>query len=88
MRQITALLLVLMLVAFNAAQVQGMWTCSGPATDMASCLECASQDFDDCIAWCEEVHQNFQGSYCRQDCLADYNAARNDCNDNFPPLWN
>lgn len=79
--------IVFMLMVFSlAVQAEYPWTCSIP-TDMMSCLDCAGQAFDNCIYWCDVNHQNFQGSYCRSDCLEEYNATRNECSRDFDPLY-
>lgn len=52
-----------------------------PATDLLSCLQCASQNYDSCYS---TYGLSFK---CKQDCSADLRADWADCHDNFEPLW-
>lgn len=56
-------------------------SCS-PATDLQSCLECASQAYQSCASACGSSTD----WTCNRECIRELSADRNDCHGQFDPL--
>lgn len=90
-RLLVVLIFTVILASFPALSTTifpPSWTCTQPVTDVFSCLECASQMYDNCTTWCRINHQDEPGTYCMTDCRSEYWGGRSDCQTNFGPLWN
>lgn len=84
MRRFLLILVVLVLVMSSITHQAAAYPGScAPATDLQSCLECASSTYQSCAGACSSS----TAWGCHSECIRELNADRNDCHGNFDPLW-
>lgn len=80
MKRLLAIVLCFACARVFADALPSSWTCSSPATDYLSCISCAGEFYDRCVAACGIAPS------CKWDCSATLRADYRDCQQNFDPL--
>lgn len=75
---------VLLIILFLPLVANSYPTSCYPATDLQTCMECASQMYQSCANSCSSSTD----WTCHRECIRELNADRNDCHGQFDPLVN